>query len=337
MNGSWKTELILGTLNVEESEYLFIPGMKKVQEEDSLSSSSTSSSLEHELSAFLENEHRYLDTLRRIKDARKAVKSELQNLLRRNESLVDFHEDFYKDLHQEFPSCSGIAQVFLSHKEDLNQYRYYLMNAPKVNHQLGKQTEEVKLQHPTLEADLKSSWKRLHYYFMTFDKLIKVVSDEEQPLVQEVADLLRDMNRQGDSAILIDAVSGAPFPLDPLLDSLLLHGLFTIKDSSGALKTKAKHHVLLFEEMIVITSPKKEIYRYKDHLPIRQLNLRQANGDEATFVLDFVQGANKKNRRIAFKSRQKEATDAWVKEITRLRWENAKELKGIRNLRYGLP
>lgn len=323
-----KAELILGTLNVKESEFMFIPSLKHTQEQDS------SSSMEHELSILLENEHQYLDTLGRITDARSVVKPELQNLLRRNESLADFHRNLFRDLHQEFPSCSGVARVFLSRKEDLEQYRYYLMNAPLVLRQLGQQREEVKSQYPTLEADLKSSWKRLHYYFMTFDKLAKIVSPEEQPLVQEVVDLLRDMNRQGDSAILIDGVSGAPFSLHTL-GSLLLHGLFVIKDSSGVLKAKAKHHVLLFEEMMVITLPKKETYHYKDHLPIRQLYLRQADSDETTFVLDFMQGGNKKNRRFTFKCRQQESKDAWVNEISRLHLEYAKEVKRLSKLRYG--
>lgn len=248
--------------------------------------------------------------------------------------MADFHEQLYRGLKQEFPSCSGFVRVFLSCKEDLEQYRYYLMNAPHVVRQLSQQTEEVKRQHPTLEADLKSSWKRLHYYFMTFDKIAEIVSAEEKLLVQELVDLLRDMNRQGDLAILIDGVSEAPFNLHTL-GTLFLHGLFSIKDSSGILKTKAKHHVLLFEEMLVITLPKKERYQYKDHLPIRQLHLRQGNGKEATFVLDFVQGGNKKNRRFTFKSRQQEVADAWQKEITRLHLEYAKRVKHHSKLRYG--
>ncbi|XP_050721208.1 uncharacterized protein LOC127001079 [Eriocheir sinensis] len=141
-NSSGKVELILGTLNVDESEYLFIPGMKHTQEQDS------SSSLEHELSVLLENEHQYLDILQRIKDARSAVKSELQNLLRRNERLADFHKDLFRDLHQEFPSCSGVARVFLARKEELEQYRYYIMNAPRVLRPLGQQTEKLHASTP---------------------------------------------------------------------------------------------------------------------------------------------------------------------------------------------
>lgn len=313
---------------MNDSAKLFLGGFSNSREKDS------SSSLEYELYSFIENERQYLDILRRTIEARKVVKSELQNLLRLSESLACLHESLLQDLQQEFPSCLGVARAFLSRKEELEQYRYYLMNAPKVVHQLPKQTEEVKRQHPTLEADLKSSWKRLHFYFMTFDKLAKIAPAEEQSLVQQVVDLLQDMNRQGDSAILIDGISGAPFNLHTL-GSLLLHGLFTIKDSSGILKTRVKHQVLLFEEMIVITLPKKESHQFKDQFPIRQLNIRQPNSDERTFILEFLQGGNKKSRILTFKSKEKEIKDEWEKQISRLHMEYANEVKRHSKLRYG--
>lgn len=261
--------------------------------------------------------------------------SELQNLLRGSERLADFHDDLYRDLYQEFPSSHGIAQVFLSRKEELDQYRYYIMNAPQVASQLGQQTEEVTRQHPTLEADIKTSWKRVHFYFMTFERLVKIVPAEEQQLMQKVVDLLRETNRRGDSGILIDAVSGAPFSL-LTLGTLLLHSLFTIKDSSGMLSSRTKYHVLLFEEMMVIVLPKKEKYQYKDHLPLRQLNLLpQPNSDKSTFVLELVQGGNKRNRKYTFRPRQQEAKDVWVAEISRLHLTYEEEVERLRKLRCG--
>lgn len=324
-----KVELLLGALDVDESQYLYMPGLKPPQEQDS------SSSLEQELCSFLENEREYLNILERIAEARKTVTSELHNLLNGSDRLADFHEDLYRDLYQEFPSSRGIVQAFLSRKEELDLYRYYIMNAPQVAVLLGQQPEEVSKQHPTLEADIKSSWKRIHFYFMTFEKLLKIVPAEEQQLVQKLVNLLRETNRQGDSGILIDSVSGAPFSLHTL-GTLLLHTLFTIKESSGILSSKTKYHVLLFEEMMVIVLPKKKKYQYKDHLPLRQMNLLpQANSDEAAFIMELVQGGNKKNKKYTFRPRQQEAKDVWVAEISRLHSKYQDEIERLRQLRCG--
>ena len=294
-----------------------------------------SDSVEQELCNFLENEYQYLNTLVRIKEARKVLTSELQSFLKRSDRLVDFHYELYHDLHQQFPSSSGMAQVFLSHKEELDQYRYYLMDAPQVASHLGKQPDGVVKQHPTLEADIKSSWKRLHFYFMTFERLVKIVPTEEQQLLQKVVDLLRETNRQGDSGILIDAIRGAPFSLHTL-GMLVLYGLFTIKDSSGVLSSRLKYHVLLFEEMMVVVLPKKEKYQYKDHFPVRQLNLlTQLNSDDATFILELVQGGNKKKRKYTFRPRQQEVKDVWVAEMSRLHLKYEEEVERLRKLRSG--
>ncbi|KAG0714970.1 hypothetical protein GWK47_013041 [Chionoecetes opilio] len=329
-NSNDKVDIILEAPKGEESEQLYIysadlqPPLRK----------DSSASLEHELCSFLENEHQYLNTLKRINDAKKVLTSELQNLLIGSDRLADFHNDLYRNLYQEFPSSSGIAQVFLSSKEELDQYRYYIMNAPQVASQLGQQTEIVQ-QHPDLEADIKSSWKRLHFYFMTFEKLVKIVPPEEQQLVQKVVDLLRETNRQGDSGILIDAVKGAPFNLHTL-GPVVLHNLFHIKDSSGMLSSRMKYHVLLFEEMLVILLPKKEKYRYRDHLLLRQLNLLpQSNSDEATFVLELEQGAKKRKRKYTFRPRQQEAKAVWVAEFSRLLLKYEEEVERLRQLRWG--
>ncbi|KAK8375622.1 hypothetical protein O3P69_008433 [Scylla paramamosain] len=324
-----KIELLLGALKVEESEYLYIPGMEPPQEQDS------SKNLEQELTSLLENERQYLDTLQRIIEARETLTSELKDLLRGCDRLFKFHDELYQNLCQEFSSSSGIVQVFLSHKEEFDQYRYCIMNAPQVVSQLQQQTEEIVKQHPTLEADIKSLWKRIHFYFMTFERLAKIVPVEEQGLAQKVVDLLRETNRQGDSGILIDSVSGAPFSLHTL-GTLVLHSLFTIKDPSGMLGNKTKYHVLLFEEMIVILLPKKEKYQYKDHFPLRQLNLlTQSDNDKETFVLELIQGGNKKNRKYTFRPRHPEAKAAWVAEISRLLLKFESEVERLRKLRSG--
>ncbi|MPC19763.1 hypothetical protein E2C01_012689 [Portunus trituberculatus] len=151
------------------------------------------------------------------------------------------------------------------------------MNAPKVASQLEQQTEEILKQHPTLELDIKSSWKRIHFYFMTFEKIAKIVPVDEQDLVQKVVDLLREIYRQGDSGILIDAVNGAP-----------------------------------------------------------QLNLiAQSDSDKETFILELVQGGNKKNRKYTFRPRQPEAKAAWVTEISRLHLKYENEVERLRKLRSG--
>ncbi|KAK4324141.1 hypothetical protein Pmani_005144 [Petrolisthes manimaculis] len=316
-------------IDAEEIERIYTRS-KPVQKQQSIESR------EKVIEELLTNERNYICCLNRLKKTRKSLKPELQNLLRGIEGLYDIHDKMYFDLYSGYDSCFKIAEVFTSYQEQLNLYKYHLMNAPKISEKLKMVPEEVITQHPTLKTDIKTTWMRLHYYFMSLERMSESVTDDEKVVMQEAVEMLRNMNKQADSGCLIDAVKDAPFSLHTL-GPLLLHSTFLIKGFSMIRKNWTKHEVLLFSDMIVTLIPQKNIFLYRDHFLTKQLNLMNSDlPNEKHFVLELVAGGQKKNKKFTFRSSTGDTKSAWVKELTRIFLENANLIKQQFGARYGL-
>ncbi|XP_042227701.1 uncharacterized protein LOC121870029 [Homarus americanus] len=331
------------TIYEEEEEYYEVLGINLRETERIYMRTSmidnkqqtTQTSFEEDIVQFLRDEHKYLYSIGRIRDARKSLKPQLQNLLRGTDTLATVHNDMYEELYDGYRSCSRIAEVFISRKDQLKNYEYYLMNAPKINKYLEDLPEAVTQQLPTLREDIRCSYKRLHFYFMNLEKMLRSAPPEDREIVQEAVEMLREMNRRGDSGILIAAVKSVPFDLH-LFRPLLLHNSFTIR-SSFTDRGRISYRVLLFVEMIVVTVPKKEQYEYQEHLPINQVNfLIPSNTSKREFSLELVLGGQKKNKEYTFCAPSMEARDVWVEEINRLLKELAEKIKSetLRRLGY---
>lgn len=287
------------------------------------------------VSEFLRNEYEYLPTIQRISDAKRFLSHEMQHLLRGMEALADIHTDMYAELYDGHRSCCRIAQVFISRKNQLERYKYHLMNVPKINHCLENLPPSVKHMHPKLREDLSMCWRRLHYYFMMLEKIKEEAPEENKAIIQEAIDLLCGLYREGDSGILIDAVKGAPFDLH-LRAPLLLQNTLSI--SSVALKRPGfyKYHVLLFAEMIVVTQPKNGKYDFKTNLRVEQLHFLDLRLNSNEFMLEEIRGGERRPEKYTFRARSRSIKDKWVQEISRLVQEFAEKSKSIIKKRYGL-
>ncbi|KAK8752196.1 hypothetical protein OTU49_012479 [Cherax quadricarinatus] len=316
-------------ISVRESERIYMKSSMIQQQPEE-----TVSSLEDDLCYFLNNEYDYISCIERIKNERKLLNPELQYLLRGAEALAEIHNDMYREMHDGYRSCSRIAYAFTSRKDQLEQYAYYLMNAPKIITHVEDLPEGMKVLLPTLNEDLRTSWKRLHFYFMSLEKMLSRAPLEDREALQEAVEMLRDLNRKGDSGILLDGVKEAPFDL-LLYCPLILHNAFKIK---GPLTTKGKtdYRVLLFPDIIVVTLPKKDQYEYQEHLLINQVNFIAGNSiSNKEFDLEIVLGGSKRNKKYMFRAPSVEVRDAWVDEITRLLHVNAEKIKTLATKRFG--
>lgn len=290
------------------------------------------SALAADINKLLVDEHRYLTTIGEISEARKILNPRLQGLLQGVDKLVDVHHNMYTELYAGYHSCSKVAQVFLSRKDDLAPYSYYLMNAPAIGKELQALQEGVTAQYPNLKTNIMTSWKRLNFYFLSLENLLENAPAEEAKVVEQAVEMFKEMSRKGDSGILMDAVKGAPFSLHTL-SPLLLHSIFSVKLAN---RNKGDCRVLLFCEMIILTIPKKDHCEYVDHLPTNQLQWGAADDDcDTQFTLEMIRGGKKKNKRYTFRSPTVAIKDAWISKITELLNKHADEIKRIAGLRYG--
>lgn len=196
--------------------------------------------------------------------------------------------------------------------------------------------EEVMAQHPTLKEDIKTTWTRLPYYFMSLERMSESAMDDEKLVMQEAVEMFRNMNKQGDSGCLIDAVKDAPFNLHTL-GPLLLHSTFDVKGASTIRMGWTKYEVLLFSEIMVMLSPQKNVFLFRDHFLTKQLNLLNTDTpNEKQFVLEVVAGGQRRNKKFTFRSSTTDTKTAWVTELTRIFNENANMIKQQFGVRYGL-
>lgn len=313
-------------LSIEDSERIFRYDMARHAE----NTVKQTSSQEDPVIYFLRNEYNYLNSLRCITAAR-TLSPELHPLLSGVGALEQLHSDLYKELHSSYHSYSSIAQTFLSRRKQLESYKYHLMNGPLIIEALAKVPESDLRDHPDLKEALRTSWKRPHFYFMNLESFLSSVPEDDRGVLQEAVTMLKELNRLGDSGIIIDGVKGSPFDLH-IKAPLLLHSSFKIR---GPGMQRKDYRVLLFVEMLVITLPEGRSYRYQCNLRMDQLlPIAQKPESAASFAVQ-VRDGGKKEKIYVFTAPNENAKRKWDDEIKRLTNDIANEVKREAEKRFG--
>nr|XP_027230089.1 uncharacterized protein LOC113821764 [Penaeus vannamei]XP_027230090.1 uncharacterized protein LOC113821764 [Penaeus vannamei] len=313
--------------SVEDSERIFCHETVPHAEEKDKQTSSQADRINY----FLTHEYNYLTSLSYIKAAR-TLSPELQPLLRGVDTLEELHHDLYRELYSSCQSYSSIAQALLSRREQLESYKYHMMNGPLIYAALAKVPETKLKDHPNLKDSLRISWKRLHFYFMSLEEFLASAPEGDKGVMQEAVAMLRELHALGDSAILIDGVKGTPFDLH-IKGPLLLHGSFKIK---GPEMQKKDYRALLFAEMLVITLPEGWTSRYQCSLRIDQLiPISQKSDSVSSFTVQVSDGGGK-GKLYVFTARDEKTKEKWFNEITKLAAKIADEVKREFEKRYGM-
>ncbi|XP_027230089.2 uncharacterized protein [Penaeus vannamei] len=313
--------------SVEDSERIFCHETVPHAEEKDKQTSSQADRINY----FLTHEYNYLTSLSYITAAR-TLSPELQPLLRGVDTLEELHHDLYRELYSSCQSYSSIAQTLLSRREQLESYKYHIMNGPLIYAALAKVPETKLKDHPNLKDSLRISWKRLHFYFMSLEEFLASAPEGDRGVMQEAVAMLRELHALGDSAILIDGVKGTPFDLH-IKGPLLLHGSFKIK---GPEMQRKDYRALLFAEMLVITLPEGWTSRYQCSLRIDQLiPISQKSDSVSSFTVQVSDGGGK-GKLYVFTARDEKTKEKWFNEITKLAAKIADEVKREFEKRYGM-
>lgn len=307
-----KYYLTLG-IDQEEAEKLYMTTYEmEADEEDPTADHDNTTTLEEDIQAFIKDEFNFKNVIWRIREAKPMLSPDLQHFLKGTETLADIHNDMYIELYDGYKSCSKMAQVFLSRIDQMERYKYYLLNSPKILNLIQKEPEEVKKRFPRLTEDIKSSWKRLQFYQRSLEKMMAVAPQNEKPALDKVLTLLKDLNRQGDSGIIMEGVKEAPFSIYDHAP-LLLHSSFLVRNV--ALKDlKSPCHLMLFPKVLIITEPKDDGYHFLFRLFLRSLQLLPSKHDkERSFVLKTKNGVT-----FGVKATTEEKMHVWRERIKAL-------------------
>ncbi|KAK4324140.1 hypothetical protein Pmani_005143 [Petrolisthes manimaculis] len=267
--------------------------------------------LEEDIKAFIKDEFNFKNIIWRIREAKPMLTPGLKHLLKGTETLADIHNDMYIELYEGYTSCSSgkIAEVFLSRTDQLERYKYYLLNSPKMLRLIQNQPEDIKRLFPKLNEDIQSSWKRLQFYQKSVEKMMDVAPLDQQPALGNVLAILKDLNREGDSGIIMEAVTGAPFSVYEYVP-LLLHSSFRVR-CVGLKDMKSLCHLMLFPKILIITQPTDEGYHYLFHLHLPSLKILPSKHDkQRSFILK-----TKKGGMIGVKSTSEEKVQVWKERI----------------------
>ncbi|XP_042885978.1 uncharacterized protein LOC122262102 [Penaeus japonicus] len=315
-------------LNMVDSERIFSNDTLPYAEEEGAQPSSMEDSINH----FLTEEYNYLTSLSDIKAARE-LSPQLQNLLRGVDALEKLHHDLYSDLYYSRHSYSSMAQAFLTHREELEFYKYYLMNAPLIIEALSDIPEPNLEKHPNLRESLRTSWKRVHFYFMSLENFLSKVPEDERPVMKEAVTMLTELNRRGDTGILIDGVKDCPYNLH-IKVPLLLHSSFKIR---GPGMQRKDYRVLLFTEVLVVTLPEGKFHKFQSSLRVEQVFAVLPNANPAaSFGLEMLDEGRKGRVSYIFTAPSEQTKESWVGEITRLMNNIAEKVKEESERRFGV-
>ncbi|KAK3890060.1 hypothetical protein Pcinc_005975 [Petrolisthes cinctipes] len=270
--------------------------------------------LEEDIKAFMKDEFNFKNVIWRIREAKPMLTPGLQHFLKGTETLADIHNDMYIELNEGYKSRSSgkIAEVFLSRTDQLERYKHYLLNSPKILRLIQKQPEDIKRLFPKLNQDIQSSWKRLQFYQKSLEKMMDVAPLDQQPALENVLAILKGLNREGDSGIIMEAVKGAPFSVYEYVP-LLLHSSFRVRNV-GLKDMKSPCHLMLFPKILIITEPTEDGYHYLFHLDLPSLKILPSEHDkERSFILKTKSGGM-----IGVKSTSEEKLQVWKERINGL-------------------
>ncbi|CAL4144111.1 unnamed protein product, partial [Meganyctiphanes norvegica] len=143
----------------------------------------TSSSYDHHIQFLLENEKEYLGIIAALANGKKQFPRELQPHLGAFDTLTNVHNQLYKDLCNNRDNAVKLSECFLQRKKAFDIYQFMMIKAPVVEQKMKELNEADRKALKNLQEPLRRARTRLHFYFMTLEKLEGASTPEIRPAV----------------------------------------------------------------------------------------------------------------------------------------------------------
>lgn len=202
-----------------------------------------------------------------------------------------------------------LAEVFQNVQFEV--YRRYMIMTPAVQKELYRYSSHFDEHFPNLKRNILKPSMRLNFYAMALHGLKKHGTESEKTKLQLSIDFLNQLKRQANTEITLAAVVNSPVDLRLGGDMLFIGELSCL---SGGTLQKKKYSMILFENMLVIVTPKMSYFKYKIHYRSEHLYDVEPFGPN-DFLLSVLSEGQLQIVPLKFKAKSTALRDQWVVEL----------------------
>lgn len=273
-----------------------------------------------QFSFLVKNDSDYLDSLKKILD-------DYHSMCQRTPSHIRQHFDvFFKQmeliyqfqivLHERIRETVGdVAQLALVFQDEhFRSYYRCMVLTPTIQKELYRYSVYFDEHFPDLKRNILKPSLRINFYAMILDGYKKQASEEGRSKLQCAIDRLNLLKRQANTEMTIASVANSP--VDLRLGGDMMHSgeLFCL--SGGSLQRK-KYNMILFENLLVVTSPKMSFFKYKVHYRAEQVVAAEPVA-EHDLLLQVLTEGQAQLVSMKFKAKTSCLRDQWLCELQKI-------------------
>lgn len=290
-------------------------------------------------SFLMENEREYLQCLRSVLNDYDVMCSKTPTHIRQHFDLifkqVDVIYNFQLALQGDLQKTQGdpqlVAQVFKS--EQFQYYGCFMVMMPDVQKDLMQYANHIKEHFPDLKRNILKPSLRLNFYAQILDTFRKEASEEVKVELEAAISYLNQVKRKANTKMTLRTVVHSP--VDLRLGGDMLHiGEFTC--TSGSPLQKRKYQLILFENLLVITSKKIAHFKYKTHYRVEQLESVTGVGKNELH-LNILSEGQKQSATLKFTTKHERTRDEWISVLEKITNRNTMLGRGRRAVTRRIP
>ncbi|KAK4298840.1 hypothetical protein Pmani_028858 [Petrolisthes manimaculis] len=272
----------------------------------------------------LANDQEYLKCLRQLLNDHHAMTQHTPSHIRQHFdqvfSLLEQITHFQEEVHERLKETGGDVILLALALRD-NQFQYYdryIVMTSTVQKEFERYSTYFQEHFPDLLRNILKPTFRLNFYAMILESFKKECGVEERSEVEATVAYLNRLKRVANTEMTLKAVADSP--VDLRLGGDLLHQGELVCLAGGSLQRK-KYCVILFENLLVITSSKMSFYKYKVHYRVEQLEKVEVTGS-TDLVLHVLTEGQAQHTTIKFRARTQLLRSQWVEYLEKIANEN---------------
>nr|XP_045599247.1 uncharacterized protein LOC123758713 [Procambarus clarkii]XP_045599249.1 uncharacterized protein LOC123758713 [Procambarus clarkii] len=275
-------------------------------------------------SYLLVNENEYLKCLQNMLSTYKMmcettpphIRQHFDVFFKQMEIIYHFQVELYDALKETNGDPTLLVQAFRN--DQFHSYNRYMIMTPTVQKDFSRYSVYFEENFPDLKRNILKPSMRINFYVMMLEGFKKEASEKEKAELDSARDYLNQLKREANTIMTIATVFNSPVDLRLGGDVLQIGELLCLGGSS---LQKKKYNVILFENLLVITSSKMEFFKYKVHYRAEQLEEVEAVG-ESEFILHALTEGQCQRLTMKFKAKSTFLRDEWIKELQKIVLQN---------------
>lgn len=290
-------------------------------------------------SYLMEKEKEYLKCLESMLKDYQAMCKKTPSLIRQHFDLIfsqvgiiyQFHQVLQEDLQETRGEPRMLARVFRN--EQFQCYGRLMVMTPVVQKDLTQHAGHIKEHFPDLRRNILKPALRINFYAMILDSIKKEASEEGKAELQAAIDYLNQVKRKANTEMTLNTV--VQTPVDLRLGGDMLH-IGELSYTGGGTLQKRKYQLILFEKLLVITSKKVSLFKYKIHYRVEQLESVNSVGDKELHLGVLSEG-QKQLVTLKFSTKHQKIRDEWVTELQKITKHNTRLSRGRNSITLRIP